>query len=256
MQGPLQPDGCWSAIGLVMQPVMLGTAALCLLAARATALAGAPPLWELAATKAGRVTLSFNSTAGAPQQLELSGGCPAVSLGVAEAPTSLCDPLHYAGASLGAVRSGTDPRLGPYDLHSVSYRPRALSRAPAASLEVLAFHPPLRVAHLRLRLGSPLATNRIEPLSRAVFSFRSQGKYRALDVPLDNDIQSVYQSVPVGAGALEPGTSCYVTAVYDEASREGLVMGFLENELWKTGVSYSGRTLSAVAGVHPRAGSH
>jgi hypothetical protein len=197
------------------------------------------------------VTLSFNSTAGggAPQ-LELSGGCPALSLGHAEAPVALCDPLHYAGASFDPVATGVDPRLGPYELHTLSYRPRALSQAPAASLEFLAFRPPLRVAHLRLRLASPLATNRIDPIAKAVFSFRSQGRYRALQVPLDNDIQSVYQSVPVGPGALEPGTSCYVTSVYDEASREGLVMGFLQHQLWKTGVRYGGRTLSAIAGVN------
>ena len=212
----------------------------------------APPLWTVTATSAGVLTLLFNVSArgGAPQ-LKLSAGCPAISLAPGEQPTSLCDPLHYAGASLGAS-SGTDPRLGAFEQHTISYRPRALQgRGVAASLDIRAFHPPLRVVYVQLRLGAPLATNRIEPLSGAIFSFRSDTtRRRVLNVPLDNDIQSVYQSVPVGAGALEPGTSCYVTAVYDEASREGLVMGFLENELWKTGVRYSGRTLDAIAGIN------
>jgi hypothetical protein len=226
--------------------------------------AAAAPLWALTVTREGRVALLFNSSddAGAPQ-LELAEGCPALSLTLGEAAITLCDPLYYAGASVQPVTSGVDSRLGPFELHAVTYRPRIIAgtetggatataadaarRAPGARLEVMIFPPALRVVHLRLRLDSPLSTNRIEPLSGATFRFRGSGSgsssqadahHRILDVPLDNDIQSVYQSVPIGRGALEPGTSCYVTAVYEEASREGFVMGFLENELWKTGVHY------------------
>ena len=71
---------------------------------------------------------------------------------------------------------------------------------------------------------------------------------RILGVPHDNDLQSMYTSA--SAGPLTDGTSCYATAVYDDVSRRGLVMGFLEHDLWKAGVQYRGSKLTAVAGLN------
>ena len=46
------------------------------------------------------------------------------------------------------------------------------------------------------------------------------------------------------------GTSSFVSAFFDEFSRAGLVIGFLEHDLWKSGVAYSGATVSAIVGVN------
>ena len=56
---------------------------------------------------------------------------------------------------------------------------------------------------------------------------------RVLNVPMDSDIQSMYASLPV-----LHGTSMFVTSVYDEESKKGLVMGFLEHSLFKSGITY------------------
>jgi alpha-galactosidase len=58
---------------------------------------------------------------------------------------------------------------------------------------------------------------------------------RALFVPFDNDKWVRYASVPM-PGELE---SYEATAVYDPASRKGLVLGSLTHDTWKTGLKLS-----------------
>ena len=54
-----------------------------------------------------------------------------------------------------------------------------------------------------------------------------------MNVPMDNDVQSMNASLPV-----VHGTSMFVTAVYEEKKKTGLVLGFLDHDLFKTGIEY------------------
>ena len=95
---------------------------------------------------------------------------------------------------------------------------------------------------LSLQLGftgpAGLTTNWVSPLAQAAWSIGTTGaarlKSRVLNIPLDSDIQSMYASLPVISG-----TSLFATAIYDEASRKGLVLGFLDHGLFKTSIQYS-----------------
>ncbi|MFD2614963.1 alpha-galactosidase [Paenibacillus gansuensis] len=60
---------------------------------------------------------------------------------------------------------------------------------------------------------------------------------RILNVPYDNDAFIRYESNPLGGG----GTSYEVTAVYDNTSRNGLVLGSITHDTWKTGIDYRGK---------------
>jgi alpha-galactosidase len=61
------------------------------------------------------------------------------------------------------------------------------------------------------------------------------GDLRALFVPFDNDKWIRYDAVPFGGDL----TSYEVSAFYDDQSRQGLVVGSLEHDCWKTGVRSS-----------------
>ncbi|RXS94902.1 hypothetical protein ESZ00_09680 [Silvibacterium dinghuense] len=60
---------------------------------------------------------------------------------------------------------------------------------------------------------------------------------RVLHVPFDNDMWFRYDSEPVqGLTAGKDFTSSEVTAVYDNASRAGFVLGSIDHDVWKTAI--------------------
>ncbi len=64
-----------------------------------------------------------------------------------------------------------------------------------------------------------------------------QASLRVLHVPFDNDMWFRYDSVPVAdmkAGQTYSGEE--VTAIYDNASRQGLVLGSITHDVWKTAI--------------------
>ncbi|GGB20914.1 alpha-galactosidase [Puia dinghuensis] len=70
---------------------------------------------------------------------------------------------------------------------------------------------------------------------------------RALFVPFDNDMWVRYNAAPMGTADF---TGSEVTALYNDATRQGLVIGSLEQDTWKTGISVQGSddtTLSALS---------
>jgi alpha-galactosidase len=62
---------------------------------------------------------------------------------------------------------------------------------------------------------------------------------RVLDVPFDNDEWVRYDSRVLGDTDFS-GTSYEVAAVYESASRRGLVVGSISHDFWKTGIYYEG----------------
>jgi alpha-galactosidase len=72
--------------------------------------------------------------------------------------------------------------------------------------------------------------------------------WRALRVPFDNDAWVRYQQVPATGNDLR---SYEVTAIYDNTSRDGLVVGAVTHDQWKNAVDLSnhGQALKAFSGV-------
>lgn len=62
----------------------------------------------------------------------------------------------------------------------------------------------------------------------------AEGDNRLLYVPFDNDSFRGYSANPWGISS----TSCEVTAIYDVISRQGLCLGSIEHDNWKTGINY------------------
>ncbi len=78
-----------------------------------------------------------------------------------------------------------------------------------------------------------VASNFMSPLtSQTPSSFVPAGDDRALFVPFDNDMWVRYDAEPFGGSV----TSYEVSALYDNTSRHGLVVGSVEHDVWKTGI--------------------
>ncbi|CAM4326616.1 hypothetical protein FHS16_000867 [Paenibacillus endophyticus] len=89
-----------------------------------------------------------------------------------------------------------------------------------------------------------LTTNEMSPLVlNAVggIDIGSYGDNRVLVAPFDNDAWSRYQARTINTNL---NTNNYIsselTAIYDNTSRGGLVIGSVTHDQWKTGVSWSG----------------
>src|SRR5208337_1102009 len=90
-----------------------------------------------------------------------------------------------------------------------------------------------------------VASNYMSPLTSDTSSdCLTAGDDRALFVPFDNDMWIRYDAVPFGGTV----TSYEVSALYDNASREGMVIGSVEHDVWKTGI-VSTTSSNAITGL-------
>ena len=91
-----------------------------------------------------------------------------------------------------------------------------------------------------------ITSNYMAPVvSGLVNSVTEKGDMRALFVPFDNDKWVRFQSHPLNFTKL---TSYEATAIFDNNTRNGLVIGSVEHDNWKTGIdmSASNNTLNSI----------
>lgn len=84
----------------------------------------------------------------------------------------------------------------------------------------------------------PIASNYIAPIyTTSMNSFLPQDETnRALRVPYDNDAFVSYLSAPLN----KEEVSFEITSIFNGLSRNGLVIGSVEHDTWKTGIRYTG----------------
>ncbi|MDR1381658.1 MAG: alpha-galactosidase [Tannerella sp.] len=86
--------------------------------------------------------------------------------------------------------------------------------------------------------GENISSNRMSPVNlERVEILRESAENRALFVPFDNDCWIRYRSHPLDFNTL---TSYEVTAVFDNDSRNGIVVGSVEHDSWKSAVKMTG----------------
>lgn len=89
------------------------------------------------------------------------------------------------------------------------------------------------LADVEIASRAGVAASYMSPVTSQIPShFLPAGDNRALMVPFDNDMWVRYSALPFGNEV----TSYEVSALYDNASREGLVLGSIEHDNWKTGI--------------------
>lgn len=113
--------------------------------------------------------------------------------------------------------------------------------------------------------SSPLSTNFMAPVVMAARGAVDLGSYadnRVLVAPYDNDAWSRYQSRTINT---DLNNNQYIssefTAIYDNAGRNGLVIGSITHDAWKTGVYWSGSNdrlnkLTVFGGFASQASTH
>ncbi|HEY9261425.1 hypothetical protein [Chitinophaga sp.] len=98
--------------------------------------------------------------------------------------------------------------------------------------------------------GAGARSRSMSPLTTTALQLPGNDTIRAVHVPFDNDAWVKYSAVNLPAAAF---TSAEVTALYNTANNNGLVIGAVEHNDWKTGIALKGATaqttgLSVIAG--------
>lgn len=98
--------------------------------------------------------------------------------------------------------------------------------------------------------GAGARSRSMSPLTTTALQFPVKDTIRAVHVPFDNDTWVKYSTEDLPAASF---TSAEVTAVYNTANNNGLVIGSVEHNNWKTGIALKGTTaqqmqLSVIAG--------
>lgn len=92
--------------------------------------------------------------------------------------------------------------------------------------------------------ATPMATNYIAPLivdRRGGVDLGQYGDNRVLVTPFDNDAWSRYLSKTINTDLNNQNyESSELTAIYDNDSRRGFVVGSVSHDTWKTGIYWSG----------------
>lgn len=100
------------------------------------------------------------------------------------------------------------------------------------------------LVHAEAAGSERLATNHIAPIviaAKGGVDLGSYGDNRVLVVPFDNDAWSRYESRTINTYLNnDRHISSELTAIYDNASRNGLVVGSVTHDVWKTGIYWSG----------------
>lgn len=116
---------------------------------------------------------------------------------------------------------------------------------------ILEFHiyPTHVTTRLTVRSDKQLAVAGMKPIIATAGELLSSAANRRLFVPYDNDAWIRFSSVPMAKDTLT--TSYEVMAVYQPASRQGVVIGAVNHDQWKNALSTSdrGRHLEALSGV-------
>lgn len=87
---------------------------------------------------------------------------------------------------------------------------------------------------------------RMSPLTSNSVQLPGGGDMRALKVPFDNDAWIRYDAQPLGSANF---TASEVTGLYDNTSRNGLLIGSVEHMTWKTGITVTGSTGSSLSNL-------
>lgn len=103
-----------------------------------------------------------------------------------------------------------------------------------------------------LRIKSKAAgCNYLSPLTTTQATINGIGDNRALKVPFDNDMWLRYDAQELGKASF---TSSEVTALYNNDSYAGIIIGSLEQDVWKSGIQVKAGNDSTLAALSAFAG--
>lgn len=88
------------------------------------------------------------------------------------------------------------------------------------------------------------AAGYMAPLVADNLTLEEEGDNRALYVPFDNDMWARYNASPLADANFK---SSELTTVYNTVSNRGIVIGSLEQDVWKTGIALKGKSSTTLS---------
>ena len=164
---------------------------------------------------------------------------------------SVCDTNIYTLHNISYPFYQETDILGTYTEYILDYSPVSNKYLPEVNCAFMLLDYPNNSVIVRLQLSKNITTNMISPISNGKWNIQTfPENTRILNVPPDNDLQSYY--IRTKPTILTKETSNYVTAFYEYLpnSSKGLIVGFLEHDTFKTGVTYTYEDIHAVAGIN------
>ena len=160
---------------------------------------------------------------------------------------SLCNKLIYPNYTLSDLSIRTSIKLGNYHQQNITFN--SINKKLPSINFVFQFPEEKENLLFYQEFSIPLQTNRIIPIKEGKVNLTYPSK-RILNVPFDNDLKSFYKSEKVSP--IIKGTSAYVTSIYDSSqkSNNGFTIGFLQHNIWKSGIQYTHDTISAILGIN------
>ena len=207
-------------------------------------------LWNIQNDTIGRYNLLYKDN------LMIANACPEFKYSNTGTRINVCDANIYKLRDITYPVSYTDDILGNYTEYIYDYTPISNKKLPEVNCVFTLLETPMNSLLIRINLSKNIETNWISPMSNAQWSIQVDSKdTRILNVPPDNDVQSFWvSSEPTG---LTQDTSNYVTAFYEHSKNKnpsnyhkGLIVGFLEHTIFKTGIEFTDQNINAIAGVN------
>lgn len=164
---------------------------------------------------------------------------------------SVCDTNIYTLHNQSYPVRQKNDILGTYSEYILDYSPVSNKYLPEVNCVFMLLDSPNSSVIIRLQLSKIITTNWLSPLSNGKWDIQTNlDDTRILNVPPDNDLQSYY--LRTKPNILTKDTSNYVTAFYEYLpnSSKGLIVGFLEHDIFKTGITYTYKDIHAVAGIN------
>ena len=201
-------------------------------------------IWNISINNIGKYSLFFKN------MNVLNNNCPQLILSDYGTRVSPCDQKLYSFPTIYSSINKSYKNFNNVTEIIISYKPLSNIKLPIINTVFISPDTPNDTLIMYLNLSKSINTNWISPLYGGTWNLGFD-KTRILRVPYDNDLQSIYISVD-SKSLLSKGTSSYVASFYDDSSTstKGLTIGFLEHELWKSGIEYSGTEINAIVGIN------
>uniref|UniRef100_A0A6C0B613 Uncharacterized protein n=1 Tax=viral metagenome TaxID=1070528 RepID=A0A6C0B613_9ZZZZ len=201
-------------------------------------------LWNISLNTGGAYSLSFKNN------IIITNNCPHLILSDYGTTVSPCDPKLYSPPRQTVSANNSYRNFNNVTKTIISYYPTSNILLPIIDAVFISPNTLDSTLIMYLNLSKTTRTNWISPLYGGTWNFGFD-KTRILRVPHDNDLQSMYLSIDADS-ILAKGTSSYVSSFYDDSSssNKGLTIGFLEHQIWKTGIEYSKNQINAIAGIN------
>jgi len=155
--------------------------------------------------------------------------------------------------------------IGPGDIHRVrdefgsgyrvTWRHHSSAQPDLVQMFWVYSNQPEVIERVEIRSSAPTSSNYLAPIgSASSIKITKSGPLQSLFAPWDNDNYFRFRSDGWGEGEGDRDGSYEVGAVYDDTSRNGLIVGSIDHNLWKSAIRFKRDRNGNLSDLHAFAG--